>query len=336
MDASIRPRSYSGTLLLTRNDVAQLLSLDECIEAVEDAFRMQHDSKTTIAGLSVSGGGFHIKAATLELDRPYFAAKVNANFPSNRMREGLPTIQGMIALCDAENGYPLALIDSIEITMLRTGAASAVAAKHLARSNSRIATIVGCGTQGRVQLRALARVCKPELVHIFDIDTARAEEIAAEIQPELGIEIQVIRGLLEDAIRASDICVTCTPSKQTLVRKEWVKPGTFLAAVGADSEDKHEIDPQLMASSKVVVDVLDQCAAIGDLHHAITQGFMTRSDVHGELADVVASRITGRESQDETIVFDSTGTALEDVAAAVRVYRKAVIAHRGLLVDLAN
>jgi alanine dehydrogenase len=325
-----------GTLLLTRSDVAQLLSLDECIEAVEQAFTMQHSSKTTIAGLSVSSGGFHMKAATLEFDRPYFAAKVNANFPLNRMREGLPTIQGTIALCDAVNGYPLALMDSIEVTMLRTGAASAVATKYLARSNSRIFTILGCGTQGRVHLRALARVRKPEFVYVFDIDTTRAEQMAAEIKQELGIEIQASTGPIDAAVRASDICVTCTPSKQTLLRKEWVKPGTFLAAVGADSEDKQEIDPQLMASSKVVVDVLDQCAAIGDLHHAITQGLMMRSDVHGELGEVVAKRIAGRESEDEIIVFDSTGSALEDVAAAVRVYRKAVSANRGLLVDFSS
>jgi len=254
-----------GTLLLTRNDVAQLLSLDETIEAVEHAFSMQHSSKTTIAGLSLSSGSFHIKAATLEFDRPFFAAKVNAN-PSNRMREGLPTIQGTIDLC---------------------------------------------------------------LRH-------RYERMAAELKQELGIEIQAIRDHIEAGIRPSDICITCTPSRHTLVRKEWVKPGTFLAAVGADSEDKQEIDPQLMASSKVVVDVLDQCAAIGDLHHAITQGLMTRSDVHGDLGAVVTKRIAGRERPDEIIVFDSTGSALEDVAAAVRVYRKAVSANRGLLVDFSN
>jgi len=340
LDAPIRPHTssrttQSSTLLLTRNDVAQLLSLDECIEAVEHAFGMQHASKTTIAGLSVSGGGFHIKAATLEFDRPYFAAKINANFPLNRMRQGLPTIQGTIALCDAVNGYPLALMDSMEITRLRTGAASAVAAKYLARSNSRIVTILGCGTQGCVQLQALARVCKPEVVFVFDIDTTRAEQMAGEMKQELGIEIQAIRSI-EAGVRASDICVTCTPSRQTLVRKEWVKPGTFLAAVGADSEDKQEIDPQLMASSKVVVDVLDQCVAIGDLHHAITQNLMTRTDVHAELGAVVAERIAGRESEDEIIVFDSTGSALQDVAAAVRVYRKAVSANRGVLVDFSN
>src|ERR1041385_2233098 len=119
----------------------------------------------TISGLSVYNGGFHIKAATMEFDRPYFAAKINANFPLNRVREGLPTIQGTITLCDAVNGYPLALMDSTEITMLRTGAASAVAAKYLARRDSKTLTILGCGTQGRVHLRALARVCEPEFVY---------------------------------------------------------------------------------------------------------------------------------------------------------------------------
>src|SRR5262245_21102771 len=166
LDAPIRPHTFSrtiqsSTLLLTRNDVAQLLSLDECIEAVEHAFRLQHCAKTTIAALSVSGGGFHIKAATLEFDRPYFAAKINANFPLNRTRQGLPTIQGTIALCDAVNGYPLALMDSMEIPRLRTGAASAVEAKYLARSNSRIVTILGCGTQGYVSCKPLREFVSP-------------------------------------------------------------------------------------------------------------------------------------------------------------------------------
>jgi ornithine cyclodeaminase/alanine dehydrogenase-like protein (mu-crystallin family) len=297
---------------------------------------MQDSSKTTIAGLSVSDGAFHIKAAALEFYRPFFAAKVNANFPLNRTHEGLPTIQGTIALCDAVNGYPLAVMDSIEITRLRTGAASAVAAKYLARSDSRVVTILGCGTQGRVQLRALTRVREPELVYVYDIEETRADQMAAEIKQDLAIETRAVRGSIEAAVRASDICITCTPSKQTLVHKEWVKAGTFIAAVGADNEDKQEIDPQLMASSKVIVDVLDQCVGIGDLHHAISQGLMTRSHVHGNLGAVVSKRVAGREREDEIIVFDSTGCALEDVAAAALVYRKAVGSNRGLLIDFAN
>jgi ornithine cyclodeaminase/alanine dehydrogenase len=150
-----------STLILKRSEVALLLSLGECIGAVEEAFRLNEESQSLPPGVleTLTGdGGFHIKAAGLKFAaQTFYAAKVNANFPQNMNRWGLPTIQGVIALYDAESGYPLALLDSIEITILRTGAATAVAAKYLARPDSRVATVAGCGVQGRIQLKSLAR-----------------------------------------------------------------------------------------------------------------------------------------------------------------------------------
>jgi ornithine cyclodeaminase/alanine dehydrogenase-like protein (mu-crystallin family) len=116
--------------------------------------------------------------------------------------------------------------------------------------------------------------------------------------------------------------------------REHVKPGTFIAAVGADSEEKQELDPALMASSKIVVDLLDQCASIGDLHHALAKGLVTKDDVHAELGQVIAGMRPGRTSNDETIIFDSTGTALQDVAAAAMAYEKARSSGRGIVIDL--
>src|SRR5215470_13284016 len=152
-------------LILSRADVLELLSLRDCIDAVERAFRLHAEGQTLAPGvLSVpaTGGGFHIKAAGLLGDRSYFAAKTNANFPDNPRRFGLPTIQGMIVLADAETGEPLALMDSASVTALRTGAATAVAAKYLARPGSRRVTVVGCGAQGEVQLAAIAAVLSVE------------------------------------------------------------------------------------------------------------------------------------------------------------------------------
>jgi alanine dehydrogenase len=136
------------TLLLSRNDVSQLLTLEESMSAVENAFKLHSEGKTQppkVLGLPVEYGGFHIKAGMLGSNRKYFAAKVNANFPGNNRGYGLPTIQGIIILADAINGRVLALMDSIEMTILRTGAATAVAAKYLAPLNSKVATICGCG-----------------------------------------------------------------------------------------------------------------------------------------------------------------------------------------------
>jgi alanine dehydrogenase len=213
-------------------------------------------------------------------------------------------------------------MDSIEITILRTGAATAVAARRLARRDSSVATICGCGNQGRVQLRALARVLPLSRVFAFDVDLRRARELATELSPELGIAVSPVTELGE-AVSRSDVCVTCTPSRAPILHRGALRPGTFLAAVGADSAGKQELDPAILGSATVVVDVLEQCAEIGELHHALAQGVLRRDAVHAELGEIVAGRKRGRASDDEIVVFDSTGTALQDVAAAAAVYDKA-------------
>ncbi len=305
------------TLLLTRRDVADLLTLDDCIDAVENAFGLLGRGEVprpAIAGVHAGGGGFHIKAA-ITGDR--FAAKINSNFFN-----ASPRIKGVIVLADSKDGRILAVMDSIEITILRTGAATAVAAKYLARKNSKTALICGCGNQGRVQARALQRVRKIERIFAFDTNG----EIAANFAEEIGAE----------AVPApvwADIVVTCTPSRSAFLHS--VPPGTFVAAVGADSEEKQEIAPELMAAAKVVTDVTDQCATIGDLHHAIAAGAMRAVDVYAELSEVVAGHKRGRERDDEVIIFDSTGMALQDVAAAAIVYERAVAAGRGTAFEFA-
>jgi alanine dehydrogenase len=328
----------NGTLLLKRQEVAALLGLDECIAAVEQAFKSHAEGRSLppgVLGVHARDGGFHIKAAGLELARPYFAAKVNGNFFQNKQRFGMPNIQGIIALCDAENGYPLAVMGSIEITIIRTGAATGVAAKHLARTDATVATIAGCGNQGRISLRALATVRRLEKVFAFDVDHEQAERYADELSSELRIAVTAIRDLTE-AVGRSDICVTCTPSKQPYLNQSDVAPGTFIAAVGADNEEKQELDPRLIAASKIVVDSLDQCAAIGDLKLALKQGLMTKAGVHAELGEVIAGRKPGRVNREEVIVFDSTGTALQDAAAAAIVYEKAVANGCGIVLDFAG
>jgi alanine dehydrogenase len=280
-------------------------------------------------GVPASDGGFHVKAAGLKLPgRAYFAAKTNANFPGNRERFGLPTIQGIVLLFDAKSGVPLAVLDSIEITILRTGAATAAAAKELARSDSAIVTICGCGEQGRVQLEAIAGVLPIERVWAFDADPERARGFAESRSRELSIAVRPTSDLTA-VLRESDVCVTCTPSRTPFVASADIRPGTFLAAVGADSAQKQELDPAILARAKVVVDSIDQCAEIGELHHAIEKGLMRREDVYAELAEILDGRKPGRTSDEEVTVFDSTGTALEDVAAAAAVYEKAVALGRG-------
>lgn len=325
----------SGTLVLTRSDVARLLTLDACIDAVERAL-VAHAHGRSLAPQLLSfhgrGGGFHIKAAGLRGGRGVFGAKINGNFAGN-LRRGLPRIQGVVALFDASDGRPLALLDSIEITLLRTGAMTAVAARRLARKDARTATLCGCGLQGRIQLRALLRVLRLERVWCWDRSAEAALRFAREMSRELCVQVSATRRL-RPALRGSDVIVTCTPSRRYFVQAKDVAPGAFVAAVGADSSDKQELQPELLRRSRVVVDSLEQAATIGDLHHALEAGVMTRAQVHAELADVVAGRKPGRRSPDETFVFDSTGIALQDVAAAACVYARALASHSGRSIAL--
>ena len=326
-----------STLILGARDVARLLDLEPCIDAVERAFRTFGRGEAAppgVLGCSAPNGGLHIKVGLLDTDDgKIFVAKANANFPQNPARHRLPAIQGVVAVFDATNGRLLALMDSMELTALRTGAATAVAARYLARADAATVTIVGCGTQGATQLRALARVRPLRAAFVVDRDPAAAKRFAAAMGSELGFAVTPSDDLAA-AAAASDICVTCTPSTSPILDRSVVRPGTFVAGVGADSEHKWELAPDLLAASTLVVDVREQAATIGDLHHAIEAGVLTRDAVHAELGEIVAGRRPGRTSDEEITVFDSTGMALQDAAAAAAVYARARESGCGLPVEL--
>jgi alanine dehydrogenase len=324
-------------LFLSSRDVRALLTIDECICAVEQAFRLHGEGKTlppAVLEFHASNGGFHIKAGALSFCRDYFAAKVNANFPDNPTRFALPTIQGLVILCDADNGVPLAIVDSREITALRTAAATAVAARYLARPDSGVVTICGCGTQGRAQLAALRRMFPLNAVFAYDKNPQQASAFAGELSTELNVPITASDNLA-DCFRRCDICVTCTTSHEPFVSEADARPGLFIAAVGADNPHKQEIHATVMARSKIVCDVIEQCAVMGDLHHALNAGTVKREDVHAQLGEIVARRKPGRESAEDIIVFDSTGMALQDVAATALIYEKAVREGIGAVLQLA-
>ena len=317
--------SAKGTLLLKRSDIKSLLNMSDYITVVETAFRLHAEGKTLAPGLlhiDAEEGEFHIKAGGLHLDTCYFGLKANAGFFRNQITYGLPNIQGLILLYDGEKGSPLAVCDSMEITMKRTGAATAVAAKYLARSDSKIATICGCGIQGRIQLTALKEVLPLEKVFAVDTDGSVAEEFSAEMSYRL--KIKVAPGMLAESAPRSDVCVTCTPSRTAFLSNVYLPQGTFVAAVGADSPDKRELEPEVVSENKVVADILDQCITVGEVHHAIEAGKMTSKEVYAELGEIISGVKPGRTSDTEKIVFDSTGTALQDTAAAAAVYEKAV------------
>jgi len=315
-------------LLLSRADVIRLMDFPAYVTAVEAGFRAAATGSALAppaAGFAVPGGSYHAKGAALLGD--VVAIKLNANFPGNPASNGLPTVQGVIYLTDANNGRPLALLDSIEITINRTGAATAIAARHLARADSRVATVCGAGVQGRVQLTAIATALPLERVHLWDIRPESATALATAMSKELNLDIRPATDFA--TVRDSDVVVTCTSSQRAFLTADLIRPGTFIAAVGADNSDKQEIDPALFARATVVVDSLEQCAEIGDLHHALKAGAVTREAVHASLAELVAGTKLGRRDAREITLLDSSGLGLQDVAAAVAVYRRAKAAGIG-------
>jgi alanine dehydrogenase len=315
----------SEIIVLSGAELASLMSFGDYVEAVADGFRKHAEGRTVSPApmhIPAQDGGFHVKAAALAIVHSYAAIKTNANFPKNRGHAGLPTIQGAILLFDATNGRPLALLDSIEITSKRTAAATAIAARYLARLDSRVATICGCGEQARAQLAALRHALKIERVFGWDIDPAAAEAFAHQMAEQQGIDVTAVSNLA-DATHQSDVIVTCTSSTAPYLGSDHVSPGTFIAAVGADNPEKSEILPELMARALVVADVTSQVVTMGDTHHAIRHGVITAHAIHAELGELVTGRKTGRTKPAEITLFDSTGTGIQDAAAAACAYERA-------------
>jgi ornithine cyclodeaminase/alanine dehydrogenase len=302
------------------------MSLSEHIEVVENAFRLYSKGQILKPGLlhfDADEGEFHLKAGGIKTPKIYYGLKSNGGFFNNRATNGLPNIQGLILLHDGDNGFPLAIFESGDITIKRTGAATAVAAKYLALEDADTATICGCGIQGQIQLESIMQVRKIKKVFAFDMNEETMANYAAKMSVKLNIKVLPTFNL-QEAISQSQVCVCCTPSHTAFIKKEYVHEGLFIAAVGADSPEKQELEPQLLVDHKVVADILEQCISVGEIHHAIDAGLMQKEDVYSEIGEIISGKKTGRESKEEVIIYDATGTALQDVAAAAFIYEKAL------------
>ena len=290
------------TVLLSRSDIARLATVGDYFDAMSGAFRAHAEGRVASPmPMQIDGrnGAFHAKGAAMECDGKRLAAiKLNANFPKNRDLFGLPTIQGAILLCDAETGVILAILDSAEITLRRTAAASAVALEALARKDAATLLICGCGVQGRAHAEALSGLRRFTRILLFDKDQARAAGLAAQLSAM------------------------------------HVRPGAFIAPGGADNPHKNEIAPGLMRRAAIIADVREQCAVMGDLRAAIEAGALTRDAVRADLGEVLTGARPGRTSDDEIVIFDSTGAAFQDLAAAVMIVARARAAGAGRHVSL--
>jgi alanine dehydrogenase len=322
-------------ILLSGRDLQALLNPKSVIAALRDAYRElashRADGGKSLA-FAIDGGSAHVKAGLLPGSRAALAAKVNVNLPGNWEKRQLPTIQGALLLADTTTGRPLAVMDSIVLTAIRTAATAMFAAEFGARKDSNIAAIIGCGAQARYQADALLACCPIVDVRVFDQDEARARAFAEDIGKSGARAVPA--KTVSEAVDSADICITCTTSKQPVLTNELSLAGCFVAAVGADNPEKWEIAPALMARARIMVDDIEQCASGADLAHALRADAISREDVHADLADLAAGRKSGRENADELVIFDSSGSGVQDVAAAWLAYRTACANGAGLRFDL--
>lgn len=324
--------SAAPQVILARGDLTALMTPRDYLAAAEEAFRALGDGRAHAPAplhMHVPNGVFHAKGGVYTGERGYVALKLNANFPENPARTGMPTIQGAILLCDADNGALLAILDSAEITLRRTAAASALAARCLALRNACTLLLCGCGVQARAHAEALAELFCFDDVWCWDRDLAKADALAAHIRQHLALPASAVADFA-DAAPEAEIIVTSTTATAPFLGPQHVSPGAFIAAIGADNPNKSELKLALAEKAAIVCDSISQCAAMGDLHHALAAAAVSLDRVRAELGDVVAGRKPGRLTPGEIVVFDSTGLAVQDAAAAATAYARAIAAGRGL------
>jgi len=314
------------THLLSHSDIVDVLDFERAIDAVARVMEAHGRSEVVPPDLlhaDVPNGEFHIKTGGIVHagGKGLFGLKANGGFFGNHARN-LPTIVGVIYLADAETGCPLVVMDSVEVSRVRTGAATAVAARHLARPDSRVLTVVGTGTQARTQIEALRHVLPIDRVRLVGRDLSRTRTLAKTYADALSVDIEPMASVTT-ALQGADVLVTCTPARGPLVSLSDVHPGLFIAAVGADSPGKQELAAELVAHCTAVADVHAQCIEVGELQHPIRAGLMRPEDVHAEIGAVLCGRRPGRTSDDEITLYDSTGTALQDVAVGFEVFELA-------------
>jgi alanine dehydrogenase len=321
-------------LILTESEVRSVLTMKDGIRLVEEGFAHYARGRTTLAPRMVmklegEAGTFRVMAAVVR-DMGGFGLKTLTGTPGKRKADR--TYFAMLYF-DVVTGALLAVIPATHITGIRTGAASGVATKYLARENAGTVGLFGAGFQGRNQIAAIREVRRIERVKIFDVVRSPAEELARELRAD-GVDAAIAAGP-EETVRGSDIVASATTASEPPVRGEWLEPGCHVNAVGANAPTKREVDAEAFARARVVVDFEEQALQeAGDLMAAIESNAISRESIHAELGDVVIGKKKGRENDRQITLFKSVGVAIEDLAAAAFVYREALAKGLGTEVDL--
>jgi len=325
-------------LLLSRKDVESVLTMEDCIAVVEKAFAELAGGNAVMpqrAVIRVAGhdGLYLCMPAYIGGGMDALGLKVVTVYPNNLKDKNLPTIMGTLILCDAATGRAVAVMDAGYLTAVRTGAASGVATKYLAREDAVTCVIFGAGGQARKQLEAVNLVRPLGNVTVIDLNTEIRDKFIVDVSEELGLEVTASEDV-KASVEEADIIITATSSHDPLFDGSWLRPGTHVNNIGSHTPDARELDTTTVVRSKFVADLKEaNMAEAGDLLIPIKEGAITEDHVYASLGDLVTGAKPGRENAEEITVFKSCGLAVQDVSTAAAVYRAALSRGAGTTFD---
>jgi alanine dehydrogenase len=324
-------------LVLSEKEVQSLAAVKELIPVLERAHIQYSTGKAVmpvrlVVPLPQIEGRITSMPGYLNEDKA-LGMKVVTFFPNN-LKQNLPQILATVMLFSADTGKMIAAMDGNYITAIRTACVSAMATKALANPESRVLGVLGAGVQARAHIRALTQIREISEIKVYDVFEASARQLHESLQKEIGVKITVAPSAREAVLNA-DLLVTVTTAKEPIVKADWLKPGMHINAVGSHRPDLREIDGATLAGAKIIVDSREAIMAeCGDILLAIQEKAITANSVHAELGEVLAGKKPGRTSSDEITLYKAVGIAIQDVATAHLVYRKALERNVGTNIEV--
>ena len=327
------------TLIISRSEVESVLTMEDSIAVTEIAFtELAYGNvnmpQRTVIPVQEHSGTFLAMPAYIGGKLDALGLKLVTVYPNNPSKYQLPTIMGTLQLCDQHTGEVIAIMDAAYLTAVRTGAASGVATKYLARENSTICTVFGAGAQAQKQIEAMVQVRPIEKILVIANSLESSQSFADDMSEALNISI-VASDDIESAIKQSDIVVTATSSQEPLFDGNWLQAGTHINNIGSHSVNARELDTATVVRSKFVADLKEaNLAEAGDILIPIQEGAVTEDKIYTNLGDIVIGNKPGRENDDEITVFKSCGLAIQDISTALAVYKAAMEKNIGTEISL--
>jgi len=326
-------------IIFTEEEIRSSIQFNpKVITIVEDAFTQLATQKVIMppimhVDIAENNGEVDVKTAYIA-NEDLFAIKVSSGF-FNNPQLGLPSANGFMVLMSTLTGKPEAfLLDNGYLTEIRTAAAGAVGAKHMAKENVHTVGVIGTGAQARYQMKALKLVRDFKEILVYGRSEKSVKAFQRDMEEELGVKV-IEADSPELVVRGSEIVVTTTPAKEPIIKSEWLHPGLHITAMGSDAKNKQELEADVLKNAdRYVCDVQSQCATLGELNHAIKQGILTNDDCIIELGEITAGKVRGRLHDEEITVCDLTGTGIQDTAIAIYAFEQLKASGKsGLCVD---